>query len=453
MDYCRKHQVMLIPEIDMPGHCAAFTRAFRHDMQSPDGMKILKLLMDEVCETFSDCAYIHIGTDEVQFTNPDFVPEMVRHIRSKGKKVISWNPGWHYKAGEIDMTHLWSYRGKPTPGIPAIDSRLHYINHYDAFADLVGLFSSNIAGVAQQDSQHVGAILALWNDRHVEKETDILIQNGFYPSMLTLAERTWRGGGETYFYKRGTMLDDEGTEGFEQFAEFENRLLHFKESYLANVPFAYVRQSNVRWRITDPFPNDGELTRVFPPELHIAEKYDYQGKTYETRQANGAAIYLRHVWGKTVPSFYDNPQPNHTAYAFTHVYSPKDQRVGLWVSFQNYSRSEKDLPPPQGKWDYKESQIWINDEAVMPPVWTNTHQTKTNEIALGNENFEVREPLTVQLKKGWNKVLLKLPVGEFTTHEVRLVKWMFTAVFVTPDGQNSVNNLVYSPDKTLPQTK
>ena len=38
-------------------------------------MKILKLLIDEVCETF-DVPYLHIGTDEVQFTNPDFVPEM-----------------------------------------------------------------------------------------------------------------------------------------------------------------------------------------------------------------------------------------------------------------------------------------------------------------------------------------------------------------------------------------
>ena len=52
VDFCKKHQVLLIPEIDMPGHSAAFVRAFRHDMQSPEGMKILKLLLDEVCETF-----------------------------------------------------------------------------------------------------------------------------------------------------------------------------------------------------------------------------------------------------------------------------------------------------------------------------------------------------------------------------------------------------------------
>lgn len=130
VDFCKQHQVMLIPEIDMPGHSAAFIRTFRHDMQSPEGMKILKLLIDEVCETF-DVPYLHIGTDEVAFTNPDFVPEMVSYVRSKGKKVISWNPGWHYKPGEIDMTHLWSYRGKAQPGIPAIDSKFHYLNHFD----------------------------------------------------------------------------------------------------------------------------------------------------------------------------------------------------------------------------------------------------------------------------------------------------------------------------------
>ena len=76
VEYCKKRQVLLIPEIDMPGHSAAFVRTFRHDMQSPEGMKILKLLVDEVCETF-DVPYLHIGTDEVGFSNPGFVPEMV----------------------------------------------------------------------------------------------------------------------------------------------------------------------------------------------------------------------------------------------------------------------------------------------------------------------------------------------------------------------------------------
>ena len=166
VDFCKQHQVMLIPEIDMPGHSAAFIRTFRHDMQSPEGMKILKLLIDEVCETF-DVPYLHIGTDEVAFTNPDFVPEMVSYVRSKGKKVISWNPGWHYKPGEIDMTHLWSYRGKAQPGIPAIDSKFHYLNHFDTFADLVALYNSRIYNKVEGSDDIAGTILAIWNDRMI----------------------------------------------------------------------------------------------------------------------------------------------------------------------------------------------------------------------------------------------------------------------------------------------
>lgn len=169
VDFCKQHQVMLIPEIDMPGHSAAFIRTFRHDMQSPEGMKILKLLIDEVCETF-DVPYLHIGTDEVAFTNPDFVPEMVSYVRSKGKKVISWNPGWHYKPGEIDMTHLWSYRGKAQPGIPAIDSKFHYLNHFDTFADLVALYNSRIYNKVEGSDDIAGTILAIWNDRMIQKK-------------------------------------------------------------------------------------------------------------------------------------------------------------------------------------------------------------------------------------------------------------------------------------------
>ena len=447
--FCKEHHMTLIPEIDMPGHSAAFIRTFRHDMQSPEGMKILKLLLDEVCETF-DVPYLHIGTDEVQFTNPRFVPDMVSYVRSKGKKVISWNPGWHYKPGEIDMTQLWSYRGKAQEGIPAIDSRFHYLNHFDTFGDIVALYNSRIYNKEQGSDDLAGTILAIWNDRLIDSEWDMIVENNFYPNMLAVAERAWKGGGTEYFDKNGTILLTDGqSELFKNFADFERRLLWHKEHTFAGYPFAYVRQTNVKWNITDAFPNGGDLTKTFPPEESLRDSYTYEGKTYNVRPAIGAGIYLRHVWGTFVPGFYKEPEENHTAYAYTYVYSPKEQTAGLWVEFQNYSRSEADLPPLQGKWDYKESRIWINEQEVLPPVWTATHRTKSNEITLGNENCVVRPPLEVRLQKGWNKVFIKLPVGKFTSPEVRLVKWMFTAVFVTPDGQKALEGLVYSPDKTL----
>lgn len=446
VDFCKRHQVLLVPEIDMPGHSAAFVRAFRHDMQSPEGMKILKLLIDEVCETF-DVPYLHIGTDEVRFTNPRFVPEMVAYVRSKGKKVISWNPGWQYKPGEIDMTHLWSYRGKAQPGIPAIDSKFHYLNHFDTFADIVALYNSRIYNQAEGSEDIAGAILALWHDRLVDHERNMVLENGLYPNMLAMAERAWRGGGTEYFDGLGTMLPAEDSEGFKEFVDFERRMLWHKEHTFRGYPFGYVKQTHVKWNITDAFPNGGDMDKVFPPELELRDAYQYGGNTYGVRQAIGAGIYLRHVWGTFVPGFYADPKEDHTAYAYTWVYSPRDQEVGLLAEFQNYSRSEMDLPPLQGKWDYKGSRIWINDREVLPPVWTATHQVKNNEIPLGNENCVARPPLPVHLDKGWNKVFLKLPVGKFNMNQTRLVKWMFAAVFVTLDGEKAVEGLVYSPEK------
>ena len=447
--FCKAHGMLLIPEIDMPGHSAAFMRTFRHDMQSPEGMKILKLLVEEVCETF-DVPYLHIGTDEVKITNPQFVPEMVAFIRALGKKAISWNPGWHYQTGEIDMTHLWSSRGKAQKGIPAIDSRLHYLNHFDTFGDIIGLYNSHICDVEQGNDDIAGAILAVWNDRCVNKEENIIRENGFYPNMLAVAERAWLGGGTEYFDKNGTILPpDKNDSTYHSFVDFEGRMLWYKEHLFRGYPFAYVKQTNVWWKITDAFPNEGDLTRVFPPERKLQDSYQYNGKKYDTHLAVGAGIYLRHVWGTFVPTFYKDPKENHTAYAYTYVYSPQEQTVGLWAEFQNYGRSEADLPPLPGKWDYKESRIWLNEEEVLPPVWTATHRIKNPETPLGNENCVSRPPLSVQLHKGWNKVLLKLPVGKFTLPEVRLVKWMFTVVFVTLDGEKAVDGLIYSPDKKL----
>jgi len=446
VEFCKRHQVLLIPEFDMPGHSAAFVSTFRHDMQSPEGMKILKLLIEEVCETF-DVPYLHIGTDEVQFTNPQFVPEMVAFVRSKGKKVISWNPGWHYQPGEIDMIHMWSYRGKLQEGIPTIDSRFHYLNHFDTFADLRGLFMSNIYCHTEGSNDMAGVILAIWNDRWVQPEEKIINENIFYPNMLTIAERSWRGGGYEYFDKYGTNMPPRNSEEYKAFTEFEQRLLWHKEHNFRGYPFPYVKQTDIKWRITDAFPNNGDMGSVFPPETELQDSYTYEGKTYGTNDSEGAGIYLRHVWGNTIPCFYKDPQEDHTAYAWTWVHSPKDQEVGAWIEFQNYGRSEMDLAPPQGQWDYKGSRVWLNDEEILPPVWTATHKEKSNEVLLGNENCVGREPTKVHLQKGWNKVFMKLPVGKFRLPEVRLVKWMFTFVFVTPDGEKAVDGLIYSPDK------
>ena len=429
VEFCKQHQVLLIPEIDMPGHSAAFERTFKTDMQSEKGTQILKDIIDEVCATF-DVPYLHIGTDEVQFTNPEFVPMMVKYIRDKGKKVISYNPGWNYKPGEIDMTQLWSYRGKAQKGIPAIDCRYHYANHFDTYADLVAMFNSRIYNQPEGSDDLAGSIVAFWNDRYIDNTPQLLAENNFYPYMLTLAERAWRGGGNCYFDGKGTLLWEDEPEQLAAFKEFEDRLLWQKNTWLKEVPFPYVRQTQSEWQITDAFPNGGDLNKVFPPEEKEDSVYQYEGNTYHSRKIIGNGIYLRHVWGTLVPGFYANPQENHTAYATRWIYSPKERKTKLALEFQNYSRSESDLAPRQGTWDYKCSRAWLNGKEIMPPVWENTNTERSNEITLKNENYMSRPAIDITLKKGWNKLMLKLPVGKFSSKETRLVKWMFTVALV-----------------------
>ena len=47
------------------------------------------------------------------------------------------------------------------------------------------------------------------------------------------------------------------------------------------------KQTNVKWNITDAFPNGGDMDKVFPPEQELKDIYHYNGNTYGVRQAMG----------------------------------------------------------------------------------------------------------------------------------------------------------------------
>lgn len=449
LHFAKKHHVTVIPEIDMPGHSAAFKRAFGYDMQTKEGKEILKEILTEAGELFEGLPYFHIGTDEVGFTDPDFVPEMVAFVRDMGFKVVSWNPGWDYKAGEIDLLQLWSYRGKAPEGIPFVDSRFHYINHFDAFADLISLFRSNVAGYDLGSETVAGSILAIWNDRKLNDWRQIIRENNFYPAMLTFAERLWQGGGEGYFDEVGVMLPEPGTLAWENFADFEDRLLWQRDQVFNELDFPYFRQRDMEWLLLPPLPNMGEtnLTYEFEPDLQVGKiPFDMESKVIKFR---GAGTYLRHVWGSLVPAAIKNPKPNHTAFVLGKVYAPEEMKVNAAIVFQDYSRSEKDLPPPQGEWDWKSSKAWVNGEQIPAPVWENSQTESTQEIPLKNENWQSRPPQRIILKKGWNTILLKLPVGRFQTHELRLVKWMFNFAFFGENGKE-IKELKWGVDELIP---
>ena len=425
--WCKERHVTLIPEIDMPGHSAAFERAFGFGMQTPSGKEALHLILEEVCSVF-DVPYIHLGTDEVNFSDPTFVPEMVAFVRSLGKKVSSWNPGWSYEPGEIDMVQLWSDRATPQAGIPAIDSRLHYINHFYPFADVAGLYTSTIAGQKEGSRDYAGSIIALWNDRPVGDERQILLQNSFYPAALALAARSWQGGGYQYFDDFGVCLPpDPAHPATADYLDFERRLFyHSRHTLPAEAPFG-PRVPAQLWRISEAFDNEGDLSRSFEPEEALTLKDPYAFlSSLPASETYGPGVLLRHYWGpETVAAFLKDPRPDRTVYAWTRIWSDTEQESGLLFGTQDYSRSDRDKAPPQGRWDYRGSRLWLNGVEILPPEWKGDEGPVDWETPFGNENWTGRAAIPVTLRQGWNWLLVKLPVGDFSPSEVRLLKWGF----------------------------
>lgn len=419
IDYAKNLGVTVIPEIDMPGHSAAFERAMGTDMQSEKGGAVVTELLSEICEALP-VPYIHIGGDEVEIYNDDFLPEMTDLVQSYGKQVIGWQPG-----GNLDSTvirQLWTGMTRPSSGVRSIDSRHLYFNHNDPLAGVVKTFNREICDAPQGDEHLLGAIACIWPDRRPSSVDQLMRSNSVYPTMLALAERTWRGGGYPDY---SVNLGPSDSEQYRAFKEFEDRLLMHKRTNFKGKPFPYIRQTQISWSLIGPFANEGDLKRQFAPE-----RRDSFSGFEDTLNVRGSTIWLRHCFDPYAFGHLKKASPNTTYYAVSRVKLPEAGEGHLWVSFHNPSRSETDDTPPVEKWDYKESKIWLNGEEVSPPRWSKPGRRGHPEAPLLDESYEMRPPILVRLKKGWNTILLKLPVGEFTSRHTRLVKWMFTAGLV-----------------------
>jgi hypothetical protein len=85
--------------------------------------------------------------------------------------------------------------------------------------------------------------------------------------------------------------------------------------------------------------------------------------------------------------------------------------------------------PPEGQWNTLHSKIFVNGIEIAPPQWKQAGVKGQLELPLIDEGYEYRAPHLITLKKGWNRVLVKCPVGSFKSSNFgNPVKWMFTVV-------------------------
>jgi len=422
IDYCTERHILFLPEIDMPGHSQAFERYFGVNMQNKQGIKYVKELLKEFSETFPKLKHFHIGGDEVKISNRQFMPEITQYVESLGYKTYGWHPGSNLERSTIRQ--MWM--GGPEAidsisGLQCVDSKHLYLNHMDPLETVTTLFFRRFAEQSVESNQLSGAILCSWPDRAVSKPEDMFLQNAIYPGMITFAERIWKGSGESGWKAN---LPSEQSTSLQQFKEFENRLLIHKIKYFTNLPFPYVKQTDLQWELIGPFDNKGDLSKVFSIER---DPFAEDLKVYKTQI--GGTVILRHWWADVIPGVIDTPHENTTFYARTKIWSNREETRSFWIGFHNISRSYSSDSPPAGSWDELQSQVFVNLEKVEPPLWKQAGQQGELEIPLLDEGYSYREPTRIQLRKGWNEILIKLPVSGFKGKDWKNpVKWMFTFI-------------------------
>uniref|UniRef100_UPI0032171EA1 family 20 glycosylhydrolase n=1 Tax=uncultured Draconibacterium sp. TaxID=1573823 RepID=UPI0032171EA1 len=434
--YCLERKIMLIPEFDIPGHSAAFRKAFGFDaMSDPRVQPVLIELIDELCSLAPEdvMPYIHLGTDEVWHSYeepaPTLLPALVERVTQyHNRELIVWRPGQKIQEDSVSITQLWSSNGHPKQGHRYLDSRLNYLNHLDPLAGIPQLYFERINGAVHGDSLRMGGILCCWNDNNVNDEYDILKQNPVYPGILTYSETSWTGQQRNIEDKYLAKLPERGSNLFNEFSDFENRLIRHRDKYFTGKPFPYVKQTNIEWKVLGPLNNHGDIDATFPVEDALQESYLIDSRSYSWQGPFiGGTIHLNHFFG--YPSYLLKEEG--TYYAYTQVWSPKKQSVGVWIGFHDWSRSggRRGGPfPRNGEWHNSHPKIWVNHELIVPFAWNNPGlASNTEEIPFSDENYFFRKPNSIQLKKGWNEVLLKIPVKKDTW------KRMFTFVPVRED--------------------
>lgn len=457
-DFCDSLNIRVIPEIDMPGHSAAFRKAIGKDMQTPEGMQVLKEALDEIIPLFKDSLF-HIGSDEVHFKMKEFMPEMIRYVRSKGKQVVVWYPGYAPDSNAARM--CW---GEYEAGYsldksaPYIDCNGFYMDWMDSQGGVLQTFFQYPCEVPQAGGKALGSEMCVWTDGVISSDERILLQYPFYPTMLTFSERIWRGSRE----KRRDLvanLPAKGTKAWEAFNEFEDRLIYHRDRYFKSIPFAYVKQSEMKWRLIGPFNHHGINDTSFEPEKVIKEKYIVRKDTltWNDTVAYGGEIQIRTLYAMFnmhrnqyrldfLPTVMSSSvgKKDGTCYALTRIKSPKNQEVylmfglnGMWGHSGGYRSARA---PEHGSWDFSGGDVWLNGIRVLPPSrwpfeslpWTGWGKGRI-EVPLTEEGYFFRPPVKIKLRKGVNEILVRTVFGHWKGDNGQR-KWQFCCMPVLWDG-------------------
>ena len=422
--FARSRGVIVIPELDMPGHTLAFRKATGiADLADEKAKIILGELIDELCSLASaeEMPIVHLGTDEAR-ERGEKVPQShldywAGKVTGNGRILMGWSPGLKLPGQSIKQ--LWmganDPRGDRTPYIDSQNS--YYINHVDP-EELLSVAAYQQPCRWGSKDEKLGAIIGVWHDDAISETEDVVRMNAVYPAIVLLSDNFWRGRetDEPTLYARLPKPDDPR---FALASDLERRMLAQRDKVLAGIrhPFPYVAQTHMRWRMTD------------------------EGGAVLAQDIPQATVYPRHFW---FPKGAYAPRNDGKVVLETWIESKREMDCGAWIGMTGFSRSDgrsRDAPTPKlGEWNKHGATLELNGRMIDPPKWTNPGVGgNPKEMPLVDEDYWYRAPAKIHLRKGVNHVRLTLPKrGGW--------KWIgtFTPILGTSDHPHEVTGLKYS---------
>ena len=440
VDYAFARGVRVMPEFDFPGHSLAFRRAFGFEtMADLRVAEVATALFDELCALApkEKMPFVHMGTDEVwkrevEAATKEALERMAATIAKHDRAVVSWVPGETYDCAGRHVNMLWTDKVSPekNPG-PYFDAIGMYIEDFDPFELLSVAVYHKAARWHDAGDLNQGAIFCAWHDGFVGLPYENLLRNQpVFPSCVLFGDAYWRGRDSDVpqFRKR---LPRNGDPLLAEAAEIERRVVAQRDRALRDLehPFHFLRQTDMCWRLTQ---EDGTL---------IAK--DIAQATISPGREGCAAT-------------------SKTVIAETWIKSPKDQTIGAWIGFTNISRDHgfvQAAPLPNvGEWNRFGASVELNGEKIAPPKWKRPGLKKgkpvedwtpawtlyeADEEPFTDQEYYMREPTQIFLRKGWNHVKLTIPNPSAEGKTRHRWSGTFIPVAGTTDHPHEVPGLEY----------